>query len=33
VLLEQSGAGRIAPVLVRVTDASGATFTRLVTPS
>jgi hypothetical protein len=33
VLFEQSGADQIAPVLVRITDASGATFTRVVTPS
>ncbi len=33
VQFEQSGADGVAPVLVRVTDASGATFTRVVTPS
>jgi hypothetical protein len=33
VLLEQSGLGRIVPLVVRVTDASGTTHTTVVVPS
>ena len=33
VLLEQSGLGGVAPIVVRVTDARGSTFTRVLTPS
>jgi hypothetical protein len=33
VLLRQAGVERLVPVVVRVTDRSGATYTRVVTPT